>query len=131
VLSITSVNDFSRFLRHFRKSAVYDIRNKQFLNTIIICLAYLHNKRTCDLDAEYNKSGISGGIFEVWCVWWKNDGHKLLIYLGLRKTVGFTMFEKYHNTCLIHIIFFWNTQLISFFSSLFEFRRKWRKNVFL
>ena len=25
----------------------------------------------------------------------KNDGYKLLIYLGLRKTVGFKMFNKY------------------------------------
>ena len=54
----------------------------------IICLAYLHNKCTCDSDADDNKNGTSGGIFEVWCAWWKNDGYKLLIYLGLRKTVG-------------------------------------------
>jgi hypothetical protein len=26
---------------------------------------------------------------------WKNDGYKLLIYLRLRKTVGFKMFDKY------------------------------------
>jgi hypothetical protein len=34
----------------------------------IICLAYLHNERTCDSDAEDNKNGVSGGIFEVQCV---------------------------------------------------------------
>jgi hypothetical protein len=33
----------------------------------IICLAYLHNKHTCDSDADENKNGVSGGIFEVRC----------------------------------------------------------------
>jgi len=61
----------------------------------IICLTYLHNKHTCDSEADENKNGVSGGIFEVWYVWWKNDGYKILIYLGLRKTVGFKMFDKY------------------------------------
>jgi hypothetical protein len=28
----------------------------------------LHNKPTCDSDAEDNKIGVSGGIFEVRCV---------------------------------------------------------------
>jgi hypothetical protein len=58
-------------------------------------LADLHNKCTCDSDADDNKNDVSGGIFEVQCVWWKNNGYKLLIYLGLRKTVGFKMFDKY------------------------------------
>jgi hypothetical protein len=42
-----------------------------------------------------NKNQNTGGIFEVRCVWWKNNGYKLLIYLGLRKTVDVKMLDKY------------------------------------
>jgi len=63
---------------------------------LIICLAYFNNRHTCDSDADDNKNGVSGGIFEVQCVWWKNNGYKLLIYLELRKTVGYK--------CLINIV---------------------------
>ena len=59
---------FPDFDAHFRKSAMYGIRNKQFLNAIYYLFGLLHNKRTCDSDADDNKDGVLGGIFEVRCV---------------------------------------------------------------
>jgi hypothetical protein len=47
---------------------MYGLRNKQFLNAIYYLFGLLHNKRTCDSDADDNKDGVLGGIFEVRCV---------------------------------------------------------------
>ena len=97
------------FWPHFRNIVVYRIRNKPFLSAIYylcglfytlsasVTLLLMTTKMACE--EEYLNSDV---------LWWKNDGNKLLIYLGLRNTVGFKMFDKY-----IVIIPTWNA-----FSSL-------------
>ena len=57
-----------------------------------VTLMLMTTKMACE--EEYLNSDV---------FWWKNDGNKLLIYLGLRNTVGFKMFDKY-----IVIIPTWN-----------------------
>ena len=55
------------FWPHFRNIVVYGIRNKPFLNAIYYLCGLLHTKCTCDSDADDNKDGMSGGIFEFRC----------------------------------------------------------------
>jgi len=52
-------------LTPFRNIVVHGIRNKPFLNVVYYLCGLLHIKRTCASDADDNKDGVSGGIFEV------------------------------------------------------------------
>jgi hypothetical protein len=44
---------------------ILKVGHPKIISTQISEQKILHNKRTCDSDAEDNKNDVSGGIFEV------------------------------------------------------------------